>query len=90
MAEFDASGMSAGEFCVRRRLKPRTLKWWRWQIGREAGHGVEFVPVTVTPGLVERPTDVLRVVVGDVTVHVRVGDDVGYVGALVAELRARC
>jgi transposase-like protein len=35
--QWERSGLSMGEFCARRGLKPATLSWWRQEIRRRGG-----------------------------------------------------
>jgi len=91
VAEFDASGLPAEDFCARRRVKPGTLRWWRWRLGEtRAERAVELVPVEVAPVRAVRTAGELQVVIGDVALHIRIGDDVTYIGALIAEIRTTC
>lgn len=35
-AEWERSGLRQAEFCRQRGVAVRTLRWWRWRLGREA------------------------------------------------------
>lgn len=34
------SGLTAGQFAAREGIRPQTLTWWRWRLGRERRTGV--------------------------------------------------
>ncbi len=34
--EWKRSGLTAKQFAARHDIKPETLKWWKWRLGREA------------------------------------------------------
>jgi hypothetical protein len=98
VAAFERSGASAEQFCERRRIKPGTLRWWRWQLRDCETVGsaseVRLVPVEVITdspivASVAAPTSLVVAVCG-VSVRVEVGTDAAYVAALVAELGRRC
>ncbi len=79
----------------RHHVRPRTLKWWRWRLGREGSRAraraPRLLPVVVkhAPIVEHSPSDV-AVVVADLRVHFQVGTDVGYLAALVGSLRRSC
>ena len=95
---FERSGGSHEEFCAKRGLNLGNFRGWLYRLRRTAGAAPEvaLVPVTVTevaspPGSPVRERGVeIVVAVSDVQVRVLPGTDIGYVGALVAELRSRC
>jgi hypothetical protein len=75
-----------------------SFRGWLYRLRRTAGTTAEvaLVPVMLTEGASspssparERSVEIV-VAVSDVQVRVLPGTDVGYVGALVAELRSRC
>ncbi len=94
---FERSGESHEEFCSRRGLKIGTFRSALYRQRRAVGGAEEvaLVPVEVVDCLSEavanktEPAELVIAVAG-VEVHIGVGTDIGYVGALVAELRARC
>lgn len=97
LAKFEASGRSVTTFCARHGIRPRTFAWWRWQLRDErqpapAQRNVRLVAVDVAPKRAEPCADerAIRVAFADLDVHVSVGTDVEYVGALVGALRSRC
>jgi transposase-like protein len=98
-AKFEESGESIEAFSRRHGVAAKTLRWWRWRLGRSEGktartRDVRLLAVEVqapTPTISEsRVPTTLDVVVGDVHLHVEIGTEPGYVAALVAELRRRC
>lgn len=91
---FERSGESHEEFCSRRGLKVGTFRSALYRQRRAGGGGAEvaLVPVEVVDCRGEaaaEPAELVIAVAG-VEVHIGVGTDIRYVGALVAELRARC
>ena len=83
---------------VARRLgvRPRTLSWWRWNLGRQKPavrrRTATFLPVVIGEG---RSTPVAMTVPIEleacgVRIRVEIGADVGYVASLVAAIRSRC
>lgn len=97
---FEAASEPLQTFCAKRRIRPDTLKWWRWRLGaslrasssramtvRSAAKDVRLVPVDVIAAV--RPSTI-AIAVSDVEVRVEVGTDPSYVGALVAALRSPC
>lgn len=97
LAKFEASGGSAAVFCAKKQISPRTFAWWRWQLRGErrealARENVRLIAVDVAAPIVEsRATETsVRIALAGIDLHVTVGTDVGYVGALVGELRSRC
>ena len=94
----DASGQSVKRFCARRRIKPSTLQWWRWNLERggraspERG-SVKLIPVDVVESAVPADGDnprTIEVSLGDVALRFVVGTEPGYVASLLAALRSRC
>lgn len=96
VADFEKSGLTSAQFCASRRLKPDTLKWWRWHLGRnrapaKAARDVRLVPVDLIASAMKAaaPPPVIIAVAG-VSVRVEIGTDPAYVAVLVAELGRRC
>jgi hypothetical protein len=95
LGKFEESGDSIAGFCARHGIRPRTLSWWRWRLGgrrRSVHNKVRLVAVDVAPHVLEpqRAENSIRIALSNLVVHVEVGTDVGYVGALLEALRARC
>lgn len=99
LAKFEDSGESAAKFCARKQISPRTFAWWRWHLRDErraapmrARENVRLIAVDVARPIVEsRALEApVRIALAGVELHVAVGTDVEYVGALVGALRARC
>jgi hypothetical protein len=94
---FERSGESHEEFCSKRSLKIGTFRsaLYRWRKAEDVAPELALVPVEVVDrggvgtARSAEPSE-LAVVVAGVEVRVVVGTDIGYVGALVAELRSRC
>ena len=95
VAEADRSG-SVSRTARRYGVKPRTLAWWRWTLGREGQHGdARLLPVVVAKReAVEEPAtaaaSVAILVADDIAFVVPVGVDVTYVAALVVAVRSAC
>ncbi len=99
IAALDASGEDVERFCARRRIKPGTLQWWRWNLGHEGralapgSRSVRLIPVDVVESAVPADGESLRTIevsVGDVALRFCVGTEPGYVASLLAALRSRC
>lgn len=97
LAKFEASGESIATFCAKRQISPRTFAWWRWQLRDErravpARENVRLIAVDVAPPSVEEHAAdrAVRIAFAGLDLHVAVGTDVAYVGALVGALRSRC
>ncbi len=94
--EFEGSGEPIESFCRRRGLRRSTLYWWKWKLASSPRKSppdtaIRLLPVTVSPGAgALAAARGVMLEVGDVRVHVEVGTDVAYVGALVDRLRLRC
>ncbi|SRR5260221_3287068 len=89
-AAFEKSGQSLARFCTARQLKPKTFSWWRWRLReREAASENEVRLVEVATPVAVAAQSIL-IAVGGVSVHVEVGTDTKYIGALVAALRPPC
>ena len=93
MATFEGSNLSAAKFCAVRGLTLATFRWWRSQL-RRGGMTAALEPVRLLAVDVAEPPIAVAasvvVVFSGLEVRAEVGTDPGYVGALVAELRARC
>ena len=94
-------GESVAKFCARKQIFPRTFAWWRWQLRDErrddrreapARESVRLIAVDVAAPIVESPAAeaTVRIALVRLDLHVAVGTDVAYVGALVGALRSRC
>lgn len=97
LAKFEASGESLAKFCAKKQISPKTLSWWRWQLRDErrdapARESIRLIAVDVpTPTVtVREPEAAVRIALAGFDVHVAVGTDVMYVGALVSALRSGC
>jgi hypothetical protein len=97
LAKFEASGESVAKFCARKQIRPRTFAWWRWQLRDErhetvAHENVRLVAVDVLSPVVDsRAAEAtVRIALAGLDLHVAVGTNVEYVGALVGALRSRC
>jgi hypothetical protein len=97
LAKFEASGESIATFCAKKQISPRTFAWWRWQLRDErravpARENVRLIAVDIAPPSVEERADdhAVRIAFAGLDLHVAVGTDVAYVGALVGALRSRC
>jgi hypothetical protein len=93
--ELGASGESAQGFCRRRGIRPRTLSWWKWKLGSSphrssSDAAIRLLRVAVSPDPARTVVGSVVIEVADVRVHVEVGTDVAYVGALVESFRRRC
>ena len=94
----DASGENVERYCARRRIKRRTLQWWRWNLGREGvaparASSVQLIPVDVVESARNADGGSLSAIelsLGDLAMRFRVGTEPEYVASLVAALRSRC
>lgn len=92
-AEVDG-GRSAEDVARRHHVKVGTLRWWRWQIGRQHKKPAKrkapaLVPVVVrasTPA----PTGYVEMLAGGVVVRFAIGTDVEYVAQLASRLEGSC
>jgi hypothetical protein len=92
LKEFARSGDSIEKFCAKRRIRVKTLKWWRWTLGDAPSarrKDVRLVPVDVIGLAAPRPTTI-AITIAALELRVEVGTDVAYVGELVRALRSRC
>jgi hypothetical protein len=78
VAEWRASGQTAGEFAAGRGFAASTLRWWSSRLGRQTPGWVRVVASKVAP----RGAGSVELEVGAVRVHVRAGFD----RALLAEV----
>lgn len=92
MAEFHASGEDKTTFAARYGIRPKTLAWWVWSIGRTEGNEttteIELVPVELpeaTPG----PTAIELEYEG-LKVRLPAGTSAEFVGAVLLDLRSTC
>lgn len=92
---FKKAGGSHEDFCKERGLNLGSFRGWLYRL-QKAAPEVALVPVAVTSATsspsheVAEPAAEIVVAVAGVDVRVVPGTDIGYVAALVAELRARC
>lgn len=71
-------------------MKPRTLQWWSWKLGREQTvERAQFLPVVVGEPATPIATAV-ELETSGVRIRVELGTDVRYVAALVAAIRGAC
>ena len=49
VASWKRSGLSAKEFAARHGVRPRTLTWWRWRLGRRSKSAALTVRKAATP-----------------------------------------
>jgi transposase-like protein len=97
----EAEGSSVERVARRHHVRPRTLQWWKWQLGktsrqtkgkRKKANRPRLLPVvfsaSVPAGAENQPLTID--LVGGPTVRVPVGSDVQYVAALIAAVRAAC
>lgn len=95
LKDFERSGESVHKFCARSGIARSTFAWWRWELGGartkpRARDAVRLVTVDVAPPIVAQKGGAIRIELSDAVLHVDVGTDVAYVGALVGALRSRC
>lgn len=86
-------GAQVGEVARRLGVRPRTLQWWGWRLGRErtkAAETVGFLPVVAQERIGSVSTAAVELETSGVRVRIEVGTDVGYVAALVAAIRRAC
>lgn len=89
---FERSGESHEQFCSKRGLALGSFRSWLYRLRRtqEAATDVVLLPVEVAaPVAGDAPSEIVIAIAG-VEVRVTIGADVGYVAALVAEIRGRC
>lgn len=92
-AEVDG-GRSAEDVARRHDVKVGTLRWWRWQLGRQnKKHAKKKAPVLV-PVIVRASTPALaghvEMLAGGVVVRFEIGTDVDYVAQLASKLERLC
>jgi hypothetical protein len=86
-------GAKANDVARRLGVRPRTLAWWCWQLGRKKttrrARRAKFLPVVISG---EQPIVSTRLELDahGVRIRVDVGADVQYVAALVNALRTSC
>jgi len=93
---FDRTSQTAAVFCAARGVTLSTFRWWRSQlrkadevVGGSVGEPVRLLAIDVA-GPVRTPTGPVVIAFAGLEIRTEVGVDVGYVAALVAELRTRC
>lgn len=89
---YERIGGAHEEFCAARGLNLASFRGWLYRIRRVAAgsSAITLLPVDVMAAPPPPAPSVVLVAVGGVEVRVPLGTDVGYVAALVMELRARC
>ena len=89
---FERSGESHEEFCSERGLNVGSFRGrlYKLRAARATSSDITLLPVEVTAPVAPLAPSTIVVGVADIEVRVAVGADVGYVAALVAELRSRC
>jgi hypothetical protein len=89
---FERSGESHEEFCAAQGLNVGSFRGWLYRLrsARATSSDITLLPVEVIAPVAPRASSSIVVEVADVEVRVAIGADVGYVAALVAELRSRC
>jgi hypothetical protein len=95
---FKRAGGSHEEFCKERGLNLGSFRGWLYRLQKAGSSASEvaLVPVTVAGATSSSPQEStgsaaeIVVAVSDVLVRVVPGTDIGYVAALVTELRSRC
>jgi len=87
-------GATAGDVARRLGVRPRTLAWWCWRLGREPKlrrtRRAEFLPVVVRDRVTPVSAAPVEIEMSGARIRVDVGTDVQYVAALVNALRASC
>jgi hypothetical protein len=89
---FERSGESHEEFCSARGLNVGSFRGWLYKLraARATSSDITLLPVEVATPVAPLAPSTIVVGVADIEVRVAIGADVGYVAALVAELRSRC
>jgi hypothetical protein len=86
-------GAKTGDVARRLGVRPRTLAWWCWRLGRKKTarrtRRAKFLPVVIS-GAQPIVATRLELDANGVRVRVDVGTDVRYVAALLNALRASC
>jgi len=89
VAEWRASGESAGTFAAGRGFAPSTLRWWAWKRGRSASGLVRVV--TAAPGVVAPSGETaIEIEIAGARVLVTAGFDRAALADVVAVLRGAC
>jgi len=86
-------GGNSGDVARRLGVRPRTLAWWCWQLGRKKtarrNRRAEFLPVVVDH-VASTSVASIEIETSGVRIRVDVGTDIQYVAGLVNALRASC
>ena len=86
------AGTSVEAVAKRHGVRPKTLLWWKWQLGRTgraAAEPARWLPVVVRDAASTPRVDSLVVLaVAGCEVRITVGTDPSYIGELVRSLRA--
>lgn len=93
VAEFHASGEDKATFAARYDIRPKTLAWWVWSIGRANGDEttaeIELVPVEFPRAAAPGPSAIELEYKG-LKVRLPAGTSVEFVGAVLLDLRSTC
>ena len=91
----DAADGSVAETARRHRVRAGTLRWWKWQLGKDATRAgsrrelaPKLLPVVLAAGNLAQHSVVVEV--ADVTMRIETGTDPHYVAALASALRSTC
>lgn len=94
VAEWQASGLTCGEYAGRVGVKPNMLGWWKWKLGCEPEpepeprpEGIPFVEIT--PFTLAPSDPRFEVTIGDMTVQIPSGFDADALHRLLDVLEAR-
>jgi hypothetical protein len=89
--EWKRSGLSGAEFAARAGVKESTLRYWKWQVGRQAKKAARpgFVEVVAAPGGLVADAPPLEVLVGARRVLVPAGFDEDTLRRLLRVLEGR-
>jgi transposase-like protein len=89
-------GRTIARTAERHGVKPKTLAWWRWTLGRESAPvtKAQLLPVVFSAGsgpAIATSAEAIAIELrGEVTIRVPIGSEVSYVAALVSAVRATC
>jgi transposase-like protein len=94
----EAEGSSVEVTARRHRVRPGTLQWWKWQLGKTSSKSkpkraaeAKLLPVVLAAAAAPTVMSPLTIeLVSGLTVRVPVGADVQYVAALIAAMRSTC
>jgi len=74
VSELAASGQSVRDFCAPRGLNPKTLSWWRWNLGHQdkAPQASVFMELSVVPERAPAHREPLLVELPEAHVHLHI------------------